>query len=107
MQNLYMPASGLHIWPPQFVAPAPPSAFTAVGVTKVLRNRTTDPRTSNIRFMSNSFKFVNWGRTVIVSWFPRFCNRSEEQGFVRNLNKMSLKSALQDVKETTLSAVSG
>jgi len=38
------------VLPPQFVVPAPPSALTAVGTTKVLRKRTAAPSTSRIRF---------------------------------------------------------
>ena len=52
MQNLSVPVYGLHIpEPPQFVVlPPPPSAFTTVGVTKVLRNNTAVAMTSSIRF---------------------------------------------------------
>ena len=53
MQNFYMSVYGLQDLPvqPQFVLPGPPSAFTTVGVTKVLRNTTAVARNSNARFI--------------------------------------------------------
>jgi len=43
--------------PPQFVAlPPPPSAFTAVGVTKVVRNSTAAPSASSTCFTGFSFE---------------------------------------------------
>src|SRR5689334_18245549 len=41
---------GLHILSPQLVLVDPPSAWTAVGTTKVVRKSTAVPRTNSARF---------------------------------------------------------
>ena len=52
ISNTLSAAYGLHMeFPPQLVVvPAPPSARTAVGVTRVQRKSTAEPRTSSTRF---------------------------------------------------------
>jgi hypothetical protein len=54
-KSLGVPVYGLHILPLQPVLVPPPSAFTTVGVTKVVRNSTAAPRVSSTRFTVISF----------------------------------------------------
>lgn len=86
--------------------PVPVSALATVGTAKVLRNITAAATNSNVFFTIVFSLFANLKRDI-------FMCRTEKKHYFGTLScsefvtKMTLKSALQDLRESTLAAISG